>query len=445
MNAKAAPAPDSGPVVQSVPNSDYASVVKQGLWLLLIGFGGFLLWALLAPLDEGVPATGTVSVESNRKRIDHPNGGIIQKIVVTEGQLVQAGDPLIILNETQSRSALDATASQYYTALAKSARLRAERQRATTISFPEELTKATDPVIGEVVRTQEELFRFRRTAQEGELQIIKESVRGLEMQLRSLEVLKSGHEKQIALFNKQLESFERLNRDGFVSRNYLLELERQLSEIQSKQSEDLANIAGVNARLAEFRMRGAQREIEFRRDVEEQLTETQREVSTLKERLAGQRDTQDRLILRAPVSGKIIDLAFHTPGGLIKPGERIMDIVPQDDALVIEAKIAPQYIDRLKVGQTADVHFDAYANLANLPLITGQVVVLSADTITDPQTRQPFYTLRVTVPGPEIRKLGSIQLLPGMLATVMVKTGERSLAVYLARPLLRRFSAALKE
>lgn len=428
-----------------MPNADYASVVKLGLWILTIGFGGFLAWAFLAPLDEGIPAAGTVTVESSRKRIDHPGGGIIEKILVTEGQLIRAGEPLLILNEIQSKSALEATTNQYYAAVAKFARLRAERERATVIAFPEELINAGGPETSDILRTQDELFRFRRTAQEGELRIIDESVRGLELQLRSLDALKSGHDKQIALFKIQLESYQKLNRDGFVSRNYLLEFERQLSEIQSKLSEDLANIASVNARLAEFRLRGAQRELEFRRDVEEQLADTQREVATLRERLTGQRDIQERQIIRAPVSGRIVDLSFHTIGGVVKPGDRIMDIVPQEDELIIEARVAPQYIDRLHVGLLADVHFDAYAKLMNRPLITGQIEVLSADTLTDPQTRQPYYTIRVSVPESEIRKLGEVQLLPGMLATVMVKTGERSLAAYLVRPLLRRFTSAMKE
>jgi HlyD family type I secretion membrane fusion protein len=192
-------------------------------------------------------------------------------------------------------------------------------------------------------------------------------------------------------------------------------------------------------------MRGAQRELEFRRDVEEQLADTQSEVATLRERLAGQRDTQERLVIRAPVPGRIVDLSFHTLGGVVKPGDRILDIVPQEDALIIEARVSPQYIDRLHVGLTADVHFDAYANLMNRPLIKGQIEVLSADTLTDPQTRQTYYTMRVSVPETEIHKLGDIHLVPGMLATVMVKTGERSLAVYLLRPLLRRFASAMKE
>ena len=438
--ADAAPTPSS-----PLPNTRYGDVIRQGLWLLVLGFGGFLAWAFLAPLDEGIPANGVVSVDSSRKRIDHPSGGIIEQILVREGQVVAAGEALIVLDETQSKSALEASLAQYFTAIAKGARLRAERDGAAAVVYPDELRAETNPEVSEIMRTQDGVFRFRRATQEGELRIIRESIRGLELQLRSLNSLKAGHDKQIALFNQQLESYQKLNRDGFVSRNHLLELERQLADIQSKQSEDIANIASVNARLAEFRMRGAQREVEYRREVEEQLAETQREETTLRERLTGQRDTHQRLVVRAPVPGKVVDIAFHTLGGVVKPGDRILDIVPQEDDIIVEARVAPQYVDRLHAGLAADVHFDAYAQLAKRPLITGRVTVVSADTLQDAQTRQPYYAVRVAVPPAEIAKLDGVTLMPGMLTTVMIKTGERSLAAYLLRPLYSRFTTALRE
>jgi HlyD family type I secretion membrane fusion protein len=312
--------------------------------------------------------------------------------------------------------------------------------------FPPELSVlAKDPEAAAAMAAQTELFRSRRSALEGELAIIRESVRGLEQQLRSLDQLKTGREKQVALFNEQLASFARLKQEGFMSRNQLLDIERQLAEVQSKQSEDLANIAGINARLTEFRMRGAQREIEYRREVDTQLAEVQREISALTERLVALRDTNQRLAVQAPVDGVVVDLAFHTVGGIIKPGDRILDIVPDGDELIIEAQIGPQYIDRIQAGLAADVHFDAYMARAERPVITGRVKVVSADTLTDPRTGAQYYAIRISVPPSELNKLGNLTLQPGMACTVMVKTGERPLLVYLARPLLRRFTSALSE
>jgi len=429
-----------------LPDADYGRVVRLGLWILAAGFGGFLLWGTLAPLDEGVPAHGVVSVESKRKRIDHLTGGIVQKILVREGEHVSAGQALIEFNETQAGAALNAARGQWHIALAAEARLKAERDGQKSVEFPKQLTELqSDPEVSGAMRAQSELFRSRRGALEGELSIIRESARGLETQVQSLEQLLQGREKQVALFHEQLASYQKLNRDGFISRNQLIDTERQLAEVQTKQSEDMSNIAGVKARLAEFRMRGAQREIEYRREVETQLADVQRDAATLGEKNVAQRDIYERLILSAPVAGTVVDLAVHTIGGVVKPGDRIMDIVPDGEELIVEAQVPPQYIDRVRVDLPADVHFDAYMSHADRPVVTGRVLTVSADVLTDARSGVQYYSMRVAVPEAELRKLGSLQIQPGMQGTVIVKTGERSLLVYLTRPLLRRFSGALSE
>lgn len=444
LSLAGSPVPGMG--IPDLPNADYVSATRAGLWILVVGFGGFFAWAALAPLDEGVPAPGIVAVESKRKRIDHLTGGIIEKILVREGDTVREGQELIVLNEVQVKAALNGVLAQWRVAAATEARLNAERSGLKAVRFPLELEKAAgDPDAAATMNAQRDLFRSRRTALEGELAIIRESVRGLELQIRSLNELKAGREKQIQLFNEQLASFVKLNAQGFVSRNQLLEIERQLVEVQSKQSEDLANIAAVNARLAEFRMRGAQREFEYRREVETQLTEIQRELSTLSERLAALRDTYGRLAVRAPVGGKVVDLAFHTINSTIKPGDRILDIVPEGDELVIEAQVQPQYVDRIRAGLPAEVHFDAYVSRARRPIVRGTVKTVSADVLTDSRTGLPYYAMRVSVPGDQVKGLGGRPLQPGMQGTVMVMTGERSLLAYLARPFLRRFSESLSE
>ena len=433
--------------LEQVPDSDYGTMVRLGLLVLAVGFGGFLLWAIFAPLDEGVPAQGVVSVESKRKHLDHLTGGIIDRIVVREGEHVREGQELIVLNEVQAKAALDAYQSQWRIAAANEARLNAERLGLKTISFPKELTDAAtaEPSVASMLRAQTELFRSRRTALEGELTIIRESVRGLELQLKSLERLQEGRDKQVQLFEEQLVSFRTLNKEGFVSRNALLDMERQLAEVQSKQSESLSNMASVNARLAEFRMRDAQRNFEYRREVESQLADVQRDLPTAAERVRAQRDTYSRLVVRTPVSGTVVDLAFYTVGGIIKAGDRILDIVPDGDELIVEAQVSPQYIDRVYPGLPADVHFDAYMGRVDRPMVTGKVKVVSADALTDQRTNNTYYAIRVAVPPSELRKLGKLQIQPGMQGTVMVKTGERSLLVYLARPLFRRFTTALGE
>lgn len=455
-NLPASPAQPNDPLVAPAalqangtdrfPDTDYRREMRLGLWILLLGFGGFLLWAILAPLDGGVPAPGVVAVESTRKKIDHPGGGVIEKILVREGQAVRAGDDLVVLDETQARAAFNATLSQWRTAIAMQARLEAERDGTSTIHFPHELTEvAQQPEVAELLRAQENLFHSRRQALQGELRIVSESVRGMEAQYNNLSATRTGREKQVALFNEQLDSYQRLKKEGFVSRNYLVDVERQLAEVQTRQAEDLAKIADINTRLSEYRMRGTQREMEYRREVETQLSDVQRDAASLGEKLTAQRDTVERLAVKAPVDGTVVDLAFHTIGGVIKSGDRILDIVPQGDQLIIEAQLNPQYIDRVRTGQAADVHFDAYANRIKQPVVGGHVEVVSADALTDPRNGNTYYTMRVAVSAEEAKKLGDLKLQPGMQSTVMVKTGEASLMVYLLRPLMRRFVTALSE
>jgi HlyD family type I secretion membrane fusion protein len=312
--------------------------------------------------------------------------------------------------------------------------------------FPAELSVGSgEPQAAAAMAAQEDLFRSRQTALEGELDIIRRSVRGLELQIRSLDQLKVGREKQIALFEERLAAYTMLQEEGWATRSQLIDIEGQLAEVQSKQSEDLANIAGIQAQLSEFRMRGVQRENEFRREVETQIAGVQQDVSTLAERIVALRDTHQRLAVKSPVDGVVVDVAFHTIGGIIKPGDRILDIVPEGDALTVEAQVAPHYIDRVHAGLEADVHFDAYMARAEQPVITGSVTVVSADALTNARTGEQYYSIRVSVSPAELEKLGSLTLQPGMTGTVMVKTGERSLLIYLMRPFLRRFSSALSE
>ena len=431
---------------QSLPDANYGKVLKLGLVILLLGFGGFMAWAILAPLDEGIPAPGVISVESKRKRIDHLSGGIVEKLLVREGQQVRAGDTLLMLNDAQAKASLNAAEGQWQIAVATLARLEAERTSAAAIQFPTELTSKTDDAgMTHLLRAQQELLRSRRGALQGELAIIRESVRGLEIQVSSLDALVVGRQKQIKLFEEQLAALQKLFAQNFVSRVQLIEIERQLAEVQTKQSEDFSNIAAVKARLAEFRMRGAQREVEYRREVETQLAETQKEASVARERLVASKDIFERLVIKAPVSGAVVDLAFHTLGGVIKPGDKIMEIVPEGDAMIVEGQVPPQYIDRVKVGLPADIHFDAYLNQVKQPVIAGKVATVSADVLTDSRTGGQYYTIRVSVTGGELKKLGEFKIQPGMQTTVMVKTGERSMMAYLLRPLFRRFATALGE
>ena len=420
--------------------------IKIGMRIVLIAVVGFFVWACTVPLDEGIPAPGVLSVESKRKQVAHLAGGIVGRIHVREGQHVRAGDELISLDETQAGAALNAAERQWWAALATEARLQAESAGQSTIQYPSELENhRTDPAIASIIATQNDVFRTRRSAVNGEIGIIRESQRGLEAQLHSLDTLKASRARQVTLFGEQVESVRSLREQGFVSRNQALDIERQMAELQSRQSEDLANISAINARLAELRMREVQFLINQKREVEAELADTRKDKGSLAEQVAALRDIRNRLAIRAPVSGTVVDLAVTTVGGVVKPGERVMDIVPDDESFIVEARLDPRYVDRVHAGLPADLHFDAYLNLAMGPIVTGQVSVVSADAIRDERTGALFYAMRVSIPASHRARLGHIKLQSGMLCSVMIKTGERTFLAYLTRPLLRRFSGALSE
>lgn len=420
--------------------------IRTGWRVILLGLGSFLAWGVLAPLDQGIPATGVIASESSRKQISHATGGIIEQIVVRDGQFVKKGELLIRLNEAQSLANLKSAQSQWWTALAIESRLQAELKQQARLDTPEILRPlASNPEVAAILMTQNNMLQARRAASAGEVRLLRESTRGLENQLQSLQKLKSSRERQVALFDEQMTSARSLHMQGYLSRNQALDVERQLSEVQSRQSEDLSSINAIQARLAELQLRESQYFIDQRREIEAELADIRRELSALSERVAAFSDIHDRLALRAPVSGTIVNLAVVTVGGVIKPGDRLLDIVPAGDELIVEAKVDPRYIDRIHTGLPADLRFDAYLDAYSRPTIEGDVRVVSADAVPDERTGMPYYKIRVTIPASERANLAALKLQPGMPCTVMIKTGEHSLLTYLLQPLLRRFAGAMGE
>jgi protease secretion system membrane fusion protein len=433
------------PAQPRVPNIDHATPVRVAMGLLILGFGGFLLWAALAPLDEGVPTPGVVAIETKRKRVEHMTGGLVERILVKEGQQVQAGQDLVVLNAVQGKAALDSVKSQWLLASAMAARLVAEREGSNAVRFPKELETDSAANVQEALKSQRDVFASRRRSLEGELRIVRESAKGLQAQLASLSQLKAGRERQVILFKDQLSRFEALQEQGFVSKNQLLDIERQLAEVQSKQAEDLSNIAATNARLVEFEIRDQQIMNDFQKDVQAQLTAAQNDLSVQAERMKGVSDSFDRLVLKAPVAGTIVDVAVNTVDGVVKPGDRLMDIVPVGEELVVEARLPPQFIDRVHPGLPADVQFDAYVSMAKRPRVAGVVETVSADVMTDPRSGVPYYTVRVRITPEDLVYKKGVKLFAGMQCSVTIKTGERTMLAYLLRPLLRRTEPALME
>lgn len=386
MKKKSPVAPASTEMTHGNKYRDTRSPIKLGIWILLVGFGAFLLWAAFAPLDEGVPCPGMVSIATKRKVVENLRGGRIARVHVREGQFVREGDILITFDNQTAKARYDEIHEHYIGMRATADRLQAELDNAGSISFHKDLLN--DPMkelVSRNIKNQKELFQARRTM------------------LRILE--------------QQFANLSALVREGYVPRNQQHELELKIAEFKSNTATQLAQV-----------------QLEVEADAEK--------TRALASELA---DTE----VRSPVSGQVVGLQVQTIGAVIQPGQKMMDIVPLDEALLIDAKVAPHLIDNVRKGLPVDVSFSAFAHSPQL-VVAGVVNSVSRDIIVDPQTNpampgMSYYLARISVT-PEGRKaLGKREMKPGMPVMVVVKTGERSLLTYLVDPLIKRINVSMKE
>jgi len=420
-------------------------IILIALLGLIFGLGAFLAWASFAPLDEGVVANGEVTVVSNKKTIQHQYGGTISEILIAEGDRVKKGQVLIRLNNAQPRANLANIRGEYYSALALEARLRAERSRAVTIAFPQEIDSMSHlPEIADHVRTQRELLNARRGALQSEISILRENIDGMREYIRRLEELQMSRAKQMELLSGEMNSLRQLADQGYYPRTKILETERMMAELSGKRSEDFGNIARAKKAMSEYKLTIVRREQEFMQDVETKLSENQKKLAALKDQYAATQDILENTEIKAPEEGTVVGLVLHTTGGVVMPGNPVMSIVPANEELIVEARVMTSDRDRIREKLQVNVMFPAF-DIKKTPVIDGEVILVSADRFTDEATKIPYYLCRVKLTKEGIRKLGNRNLLPGMPAQVVIKTGERTLMDYLVKPLFDRISISFKE
>ncbi|OWJ97968.1 hemolysin D [Pseudomonas sp. A46] len=419
---------------------------RWGVGLVLAGFGGFLVWALVAPLDAGVVANATVNVTNARKTVQHLTGGTVSAILVREGDKVRAGQELARLDPTQAIAEQGALSSQYIVAKTVEDRLVAERDGADTVTFNSELLErfGGDPRLMEAVALQQRLFQTRRKALLGEISILHENLNGAEEQLKGLRQVQGTRARQASLLEQELEGVRSLAAEGYIPRNRMLELERSASELNGALAQNVADIGRTRNQIAELKLRILQREQDFQKEVESQLTDIQRETTSLAERLRSVDYQVDNTVIRSPIDGIVLGLNIATVGGVIQPGAPIMDVVPDKEPLQVDAQVPVQAIDKMVPGLPVDIAFPAF-NHAQTPNIPGRVLTVAADRLVDEASKQPYYLAQVEVTAEGMKLLGPNNIRAGMPATVTIKTGERSLMSYLMKPLLSRVGNAFKE
>lgn len=420
-------------------------IVLIGLAIVLGFFGLFGAWAVLAPLDAAAIAQGTVGVESNRKTIQHLEGGIIEEILIQNGDRVTDGQVLIRLDKTQPRAQLELLRGQYLSVLAMVARLRAERDRNDGVSFPDELVNASaDPKIEEIILGQLSIFEARRNALEGQRKILRQRIAQFEEEIEGLRAQIRSADEQLGLIAGEVKDLQTLLDKGLTPKSRVLALQRRAAEIEGERGKNLAAIARARQNIGEAEIRIVELTTERINEVVEQLREAETNLYDVEERLNAARDVLRRTEVVSPTDGFVVDLQVHTSGGVIQPGQRLMDIVPGNERLVIEARVDPTDIDVVHAGLPAQVRLSAF-NQRIVPTVEGTVSWVSADRLTDEKSGEAYYTARIALNDPDDPRLNGLTLLPGMPAEVMIRTGERTLLEYLIRPIRQSFGRSLSE
>ncbi len=426
-------------------NTDSKSHTRLGWWIVVAGVGGFLLWASLAPLDKGVPLSGTVTVATSKKAVQHLTGGTVEAILVKEGDVVKAGDVLVRMNAVQATVNAEIARVQYFTSRTAEARLIAERDGAKNIVFPPELESVrNDPRVASNIRMQQQLFSARQSAIQSELAAIDENVAGLMLQNRGLQESRDGKKLQLQFLKEQLDGMRDLAREGYVARNRLLELERTHAQLSTAISEDLGNIGRGQRQISEFRLRRIQRQQEYQKEVRTQLAEVQKEADALANRLTGLDYDIANLMVKSPVDGTVVAMNVFTHGGVIAPGFRMMDIVPSNDPLVVDGQLPVHLIDKVHPNLKVELIFSAF-NQNLTPHVPGIVTQVSADRLVDEKSGQPYYTVKAKVAPEGMKLISSLQVRPGMPVELFVKTGERTMMNYLVKPVRDHLKMSMTE
>lgn len=419
--------------------------LRTGVRILLVAtvLGGG--WLALVPLAGAVVVPGNLVVQSNVKSIQHPSGGVVSEIKVVNGAHVAAGDLLLRLDATQAQTSLQIVTKQLDELRMRIARLTAERDGLAKPEFPAALmARAGEDGIRSLVASETSLFKARLEGRTSQREVLQSKIGQLGQETSGLEAQVDSKAKQLELIAGELVGVKDLYDKRLVPITRLTTLQREAARIEGERGQLISSIAETKAKVGETQLQIARLDQDFRTEVVKELGETQGKENELVERGVAARDLLDRIEMRAPTSGVIHKLSAHTIGGVIRTGDVIMEIVPDTDDLLVEARLQPQDIDQVRPGQKAFVRFSAF-NQRVTPQLTGTVSLVSADTTHDPQTNAAYFTVRVVLPDDERRRLGGLQLVPGMPAEVFMQTGSRTMLSYLLKPITEQMNRAFVE
>jgi HlyD family secretion protein len=410
--------------------------------VLAIGFGG---WASTAELSGALIAQGTIVVDSNIKKVQHPTGGVVGEVRVHDGDRVKAGDILIQLDETVTRANLAIVTKSLTELYARKARLGAERDGVDTVAMPPELKdQANDPDVKAALDSERKLFDLRRSARLGQKDQLQERIKQLQEQITGLVAQQDAKSKEISFVDQELSGVRELWQKNLVQLNRLTSLERDEARVEGERGQLIASAAEAKGRIAEIQLQILNVDQEFTSDVAKELRETDSKIGEAVERKVTAQDQLKRTDIRAPQDGVVFQSTANTVGGVITAGDPIMMIVPESDKLSVEVKVEPKDIDQVAIGQPVVLRFSAF-NQRTTPELNGSVTRIGADTSNDQRTGQSYYLVRIGIDPSELDRLGSVKLTPGMPVEAFIQTGERTLVSYLVKPLHDQFMRSMRE
>jgi HlyD family secretion protein len=416
-----------------------------GLSVVILLAGGLGGWASTAQISGALIAPGSIVVESNVKKVQHPTGGVVGEVRAHDGDLVKAGDIVVRLDDTVTKASLAIVTKNLDGLWARAARLEAEQRGLDKITFPPMLTdRASDPEVKAVMASEAKLFEVRVNGRTGQKAQLRERIVQLNEEIAGLSAQEKAKDQEIELVQKELAGVSDLYDKHLVQLSRLTTLQRDAARLSGERAQYIASRAQAKGKITETELQIIQVDKDVVSDVSKDLRETNDKIGEFVERKVTAEDQLRRVDIRAPQDGMVLQSSVHTVGGVITAGDAIMLIVPQADDLQVEAKVAPQDIDKLQVGQKTLLRLSAF-NQRTTPELNGVVTRVSPDTTTDQRTGQSTYTIRVSMPAAEIARLGDVKLIPGMPVEAFVQTGDRTLLSYLIKPLNDQLMRAFRE
>ena len=402
-------------------------------------------WAMTTELSGAVVAPGSLVVDSNVKKVQHPTGGVVGELRVRDGDRVKGGDVVIRLDDTVTRANLAIVVKGLDELAVRQARLEAEREDQEQIDFLELLTsRKGDAYVSRLIAGEQKLFELRRSARFGQKAQLRERIGQLEQEIEGLTEQARAKKGEVGLIREELDGVRDLWRKHLVTISRLNQLERETVRLEGERGQLMANMAQARGKMTETELQIIQIDQDLRSEVAKELREIQGKVAELVERKVAAEDQLMRIDIRAPQSGMVHQLAVHTVGGVITASEPAMLIVPEADQLTVEVKLPPQNIDQLQIGQPAVVRFSAF-NQRTTPELNGTVIRISGDIVQDQKSGATYYLIHIAIPIDEIARLKDLKLLPGIPVDAFIQTGERTVLSYLVKPLREQVVKAFRE